>query len=113
VIVDPDSLVMAIPPAAIVEFAGAEKVWKVVDGVAQEQLVETARRGDAAVEIVNGLNAGDVILHNAAEGKIARIEPITGTSVARPVSLAEDDAEPAPETEEASTEEATSGAAAE
>lgn len=113
VIVDPDSHVMAIPPAAIIEFAGAEKVWKVVDGVAQEQLVETARRGETAVEIVSGLSAGDVILHNAAEGKVAKIEPITGTSVARPVSLVEDAAESPPETEEPQTEEATSGAAAE
>ncbi len=54
VVVDPTSQVVAIPPGAIIEFAGAEKVWKIVDGVAQEQLVETARRGDNAVEISGG-----------------------------------------------------------
>jgi RND family efflux transporter MFP subunit len=90
VIVDPQAQAIAIPPAAIVEFAGAEKVWKVVDGMAQEQIVETARRGDTLVEIVSGLAVGDVILHRAAEGKVARIEPTNATSVAKPIALAPD-----------------------
>jgi RND family efflux transporter MFP subunit len=85
VVVDPTSQVVAIPPGAIIEFAGAEKVWKIVDGVAQEQLVETARRGDSAVEISGGLSPGDVILYDAAQGKIARIEPTSTSVVAKPV----------------------------
>ena len=88
VIVDPQAQAIAIPPAAIVEFAGAEKVWKVVDGVSQEQIVETARRGDTAVEIVSGLASGDVILNRAAEGKIARVTPVETTTAAKPVALA-------------------------
>jgi hypothetical protein len=76
---------MAVPPAALTEFAGAEKVWKVVNGVAQEQIVETARREPSAVEIIGGLKAGDVILYDGGEGKVARIQPTTKNLVAKPV----------------------------
>jgi RND family efflux transporter MFP subunit len=87
VVVDPQAEAIAIPTSAVVEFAGAEKVWKLVDGVAQEQIVETARRGDSAVEIVSGLEPGDTILLHANEGKVARITPTNSTSVAKPVAL--------------------------
>jgi RND family efflux transporter MFP subunit len=100
VIVDPQATVIAVPPSAISEFAGAEKVWKVVDGMTQEQIVETSRRGETAIEVVRGLAAGDVILHRAAEGKVARIEPTSSTAVVKPVALAPDGAvaeEPAEE----------------
>jgi RND family efflux transporter MFP subunit len=103
VIVDPQAQAIAIPPAAIVEFAGAEKVWKVVNGVSQEQIVETARRGDSAVEIVSGLATGDVILNRAAEGKIARITPTNATSVAKPVALAPDGSDASDPAEEPAT----------
>lgn len=88
VVIDPTSQAIAVPPSAITEFAGAEKVWKVVDGVTQEQIVETARRGDTAIEIISGLAPGDTILNNAAEGKIARITPIEATTAAKPIALA-------------------------
>lgn len=88
VVVDPTSQAIAIPPEAITEFAGAEKVWKVVDGLAQEQIVETARRGETAIEIVSGLAPGDTILHHAAEGKIARVTPLESTTAAKPIALA-------------------------
>jgi hypothetical protein len=78
-------------------------VWKVVNGVSQEQIVETARRGDSAVEIVSGLASGDVILNRAAEGKIARITPTNATSVAKPVALAPDGSEASDPAEEPAT----------
>jgi RND family efflux transporter MFP subunit len=90
VVVDPQAEAIAIPSSAVVEFAGAEQVWKLVDGIAQEQIVETARRGETAVEIVGGLESGDTILMHAAEGKVARITPINSTSVAKPVALSPD-----------------------
>ena len=76
VVVDPEATALIVPQSAIVEFAGAEKVWKLVDGVAQEQNVQTSRRADKAVEIVGGLAAGDAILAQASEGRVARIEPV-------------------------------------
>jgi multidrug efflux pump subunit AcrA (membrane-fusion protein) len=105
VIVDPQSQAIAVPPSSLIEFAGAEKVWKVVDGKAQEQIVQTARRGDLAVEVVEGLQSGDVILLTAAEGRIARVEPVAAEWSGQPFVLApefsakpleEPTAEPAP-----------------
>ena len=39
VVIDPSAQALVIPDSAAVEFAGSEKVWKVVDGVAAEQEV--------------------------------------------------------------------------
>ncbi len=80
VIVDPQAQALVIPPSAIVEFAGVEKVWKLVDGIAQEQPVRTSRRTADAVEIVGGLAAGDTILVDASQGQVARIEPISDSA---------------------------------
>ena len=74
VVVDPSARSLAVPASSIHEFAGVEKVWKIVDGVAQEQVVQTARRDPEAVEIVEGLAAGDTIIHEAEQGKVARVE---------------------------------------
>ena len=76
VIVDPQAQALVIPPSAISEFAGVEKVWKLVEGVAQETPVRTSRRNSSAVEIVGGLAAGDTILVDASQGQVARIEPV-------------------------------------
>jgi RND family efflux transporter MFP subunit len=74
VVVDPTAQSLIVPPGAIMEFAGAEKVWKLNNGVAKETVVRTARHGDRGVEIVSGLAAGDFILANATEGRVARID---------------------------------------
>jgi len=76
VVVDPDARALLVPKSSLLEFAGAEKVWKVVKGEAQEQLVQTGRRRDEWVEIVDGLSAGDLILVEAGRGSVARVEPI-------------------------------------
>jgi len=76
VVVDPAAQALVVPQSAIVEFAGVEKVWKLVDGVAQEQPVRTSRRADKTVEIVGGLVAGDTILVDASQGRVARVEPV-------------------------------------
>jgi RND family efflux transporter MFP subunit len=75
VFVDPDAQAIVVPPDALSEFAGAEKVWKVVDGVAQEQVVTTGRRSARGIEITSGLSEGDLILSDARQGRIARVEP--------------------------------------
>jgi RND family efflux transporter MFP subunit len=76
VVVDPDATAILIPQSALVEFAGVEKVWKVVDSIAHEEPVQTARREDDWVEIIAGLTAGDTILVDAGQGRVARIDPI-------------------------------------
>jgi hypothetical protein len=99
VIVDPGAQSLAVPPAAVTEFAGVEKVWKVVDGVAGEQVVRTARRETGAIEIVEGLAPGDLVLANAAEGKIARVEATSTSASPLHASITSDeDAEDPTET---------------
>ncbi|MCI0358797.1 MAG: efflux RND transporter periplasmic adaptor subunit [Planctomycetaceae bacterium] len=80
VIVDPAAEALVVPQSAIVEFAGVEKVWKLAEGVAREQPVRTSRRVDKSVEIVAGLAAGDTILVDASQGRVARIDPIAAES---------------------------------
>jgi len=69
VILNAAEAVLAVPRTAVIEFAGVEKVWKVVDGRAMEQIIETGRRDDDRIEIVNGLSAGDVVLLDSSAGK--------------------------------------------
>jgi membrane fusion protein, multidrug efflux system len=76
VVVDPQAQSLVIPKSSIMEFAGAEKVWKVVNGMAKEQVVQTARHDERIVEIIGGLSSGDLILADAVQGRVARIEPI-------------------------------------
>jgi len=76
VIVDPSAMAIVLPKAALLEFAGAEKVWKIVDGVARELIVQTGRRGEFGVEVVKNLAPGDVILAKAVEGRVTRVEPL-------------------------------------
>jgi RND family efflux transporter MFP subunit len=88
VVVDPSAQALVIPASAIAEFAGVEKVWKLVDRVAQEQAVRTARRTDQAIEITSGLASGDTILIDASQGQVARIEPTAEESETTTVSRA-------------------------
>ncbi len=80
VVLDDKAQAIAVLASAVVEFAGAEKVWKVVDGITQEQIVETGQRRDGRIEITDGLSDGDVILKHGAEGLIAKITPITNSA---------------------------------
>ena len=76
VVLDPDAEVLVVPASAVVEFAGAEKVWKVVDGRAAEQEVLTGGRRGEGIEIIEGLVTGDLILQDAAGGRIAKVQPM-------------------------------------
>lgn len=76
VVLDPAARSIVVPRSAVVEFAGAEKVWKVVDGQAREQEVRTGQRRPEGIEIIDGLETGDQILRDATQGRVARIEPL-------------------------------------
>jgi RND family efflux transporter MFP subunit len=84
VVVDPAARAIIIPPSSVVEFAGVEKVWKVVKGVAREQVVETSRRSADGIEITSGLSEGDEILRDASQGRVARIQPTTAAASSEP-----------------------------
>ncbi len=76
-VIDPDATALVVPDTSIVEFAGAEKVWKVVDGVAQEQEILTGARRDGRCEVLRGLAVGDRILVDATVGRVANVREST------------------------------------
>jgi RND family efflux transporter MFP subunit len=81
---DPTAVAITIPAEAVTEFAGVEKVWKVVDGQSREQVVRTGQRREQGIEIVEGITAGDVILRNGRLGRAARVvakEPVRHQSL--------------------------------
>ncbi|MEO8494114.1 MAG: efflux RND transporter periplasmic adaptor subunit [Planctomycetota bacterium] len=76
IVVDPNAMAVVVPHSTVVEFAGAEKVWKVVDGIAVEQEVLAGPRRAQGIEILRGLAEGDVILREGSSGSVARITPL-------------------------------------
>lgn len=74
VILDPDSKVVAVPQQSITHFAGLEKVWIVVDGMAAERPVKTGRRDDGWVEIVEGIDPGSVVIADASQGRVGPVK---------------------------------------
>lgn len=75
IVTDEKATAIVIPQSALVEFAGAEKVWKVVNGESREQQVLTGDRRTEGVQILKGLSEGDVILLDGQAGTVARIVP--------------------------------------
>jgi len=73
IVLDPNAKSLVIPESAMTDFAGAEKVWKLVDGVAQRLEIATGVRRQGYVEIVQGLSQGDQILIDASVGRVARV----------------------------------------
>lgn len=56
--VDPEATALVIPVAALVSFAGVEKVFEVKDGVATERRIQVGRRGQDRLEVLAGLEPG-------------------------------------------------------
>ncbi len=83
-IIDPRARTLAIPESAIAQFAGSEKVWKLIDGVAREAEISTGARHNGMAEVLEGLRAGDTILVDASIGRVARVVPASGPS--RPIA---------------------------
>ncbi|EMI19736.1 RND family efflux transporter MFP subunit [Rhodopirellula maiorica SM1] len=73
VVTDPDAYALVVPESAISEFAGATKAWIVVDGVTREQEVRIGGRREGAFEVVQGLSPGDLILRNAEQGRVGKV----------------------------------------
>lgn len=55
---------LIVPPAAVVSFAGIDRVFTVRDGKASEVRIKTGRRTDAGIEILEGVSAGDQVVIN-------------------------------------------------
>jgi RND family efflux transporter MFP subunit len=74
VLLDQSRRTIALPKSAIVQFAGTQKVWKVVDGQAVEGPVETGDKRNDVVEILSGVKVGDQVLIDGSKGRSAKVE---------------------------------------
>lgn len=85
VVLNAESQSLIVPESAVSDFAGTEKVWKLVNGVAQQFEIATGVRRNGFVEIVEGLTNGDHILVDASIGRVAQVVPTkTAESIAGP-----------------------------
>jgi RND family efflux transporter MFP subunit len=62
IVIDQQTAALAVPVKALTTFAGVEKVVLVQDGKASEKTVTTGRRTAEWVEVVKGVQAGDVVV---------------------------------------------------
>lgn len=62
VIVGASDRALTVPLEAVSRFAGITKVFKVVEGVAQEVEIAIGTQGDGWIEVVGELQAGDVVV---------------------------------------------------
>jgi multidrug efflux pump subunit AcrA (membrane-fusion protein) len=79
IVVAGDVRVVTVPSAAVVTFAGVEKVLTVKDNRAVEVRVQTGRRLGDSVEVVSGISAGARVI--AQPGNLAAGQPVTTTEV--------------------------------
>jgi RND family efflux transporter MFP subunit len=68
---------LIVPPAAVVSFAGVDRVFTVHDGKASEVRIKTGRRTDTGIEILEGVSASDQIVINP--GNMTDGESVTVT----------------------------------
>ena len=69
---------LMVPAAAVVTFAGIDRVFIVQDGQAVEKRVRTGRHNDAGVEILEGVSAGDKVV--IEPGNLTDGEKVTDAS---------------------------------
>jgi RND family efflux transporter MFP subunit len=86
IVVDPNALAIVVPTSAVIDFAGNEKVWRVVDGMLTEQEVWTSNERDGLREVVNGLAVGDRILVKASQGRTAKLALLNESEATEPLA---------------------------
>jgi multidrug efflux pump subunit AcrA (membrane-fusion protein) len=64
IVTDSTATSLVVPKAALVTFAGIEKVVLVEKGKAKEKPVTTGRRTGEFVEVLSGVKAGDEVVLN-------------------------------------------------
>lgn len=79
IVIDPQATTLSVPAEAVTEFAGIEKVWVVRDGKAFEQPVRTGRRTEDRIEILDGLDPGDLIVSHSSQGYPGEVVAIRDT----------------------------------
>jgi len=61
-VLDPAARTLVLPPAALVRFAGVDKVFVVEGESAKERRIVVGRVEAARIEVLGGLNAGDLVV---------------------------------------------------
>ncbi|MFA6148576.1 MAG: efflux RND transporter periplasmic adaptor subunit [bacterium] len=77
IVVEADRSAVVVPAAAIVTFAGVERVFVVADGRAVERRIRTGRRAGDRVEILEGIAGGDQVV--VSPGNLAGGQPVNAT----------------------------------
>jgi RND family efflux transporter MFP subunit len=77
IVVEADRTAVLVPAAAVVTFAGLEKVFVVKEGKALEKRIRTGRRSGDRVEILEGVAAGEPVV--ADPGNLVGGTPVTVT----------------------------------
>jgi RND family efflux transporter MFP subunit len=73
IVVGPGDTALAVPASAVIEFAGVQKLWIVQDSQAREQRIQTGRRNERLVEVLSGLEAGDVVVTDGRQGRAGEV----------------------------------------
>jgi hypothetical protein len=55
---------LMVPAAAVVTFAGIDRVFTITGDTASEKRIKTGRRTDAGIEILEGIAGGDEVVLN-------------------------------------------------
>jgi membrane fusion protein (multidrug efflux system) len=66
--VDPEAQALALPLEAVTQFAGVHKAWVVEGGNCAQRTVQIGRRDERRIEILDGLQAGALVVCPAADG---------------------------------------------
>jgi RND family efflux transporter MFP subunit len=82
---------LTIPPAALITFAGLEKIFVVRDGKAAERNVVTGRSGADWIEVKGGVKAGDFVVLDP--GNLRAGERVVATLTANTIQTTQANAE--------------------
>jgi len=69
IVVDTEQTALAVPSTSVVAFGGIEKVWTVTGNQAAPRPIRTGRRSDDFVEVLDGLQPGDLVIANGRQGR--------------------------------------------
>ena len=72
----------AVPKAALITFAGIEKIFLVKDGKALEKNIATGRRAGDFIEVLGGVQPGDLVVLNP--GSLQNGQPVTVDTSGQP-----------------------------
>jgi len=84
IVIDDHQPALSVPAAAMVTFAGLEKIVLADNGKALERSVTTGRRGPDWIEVTSGLKVGDLVVVNP--GGLRSGQPLTITNTNRPAA---------------------------